>query len=531
MSRIRFKWRKQITRGQLLLKSSIPALMLLPALLLAILIISGDSRLQLNEMLYRNSTEVKHLPASDIYEPMINSFKLSSFWVRSGAITRIGNPDIFTQEMERLIADIPLIEGMSIRDGEGREVEAYKDGENGIKVRTVTEEDSASLSQRRREAGIDSMILRSPGSTEGLGDLNVIRLSRPYILPEREEMGITLSMKLYGDDDNYLRLWLDLSLKHLAMMVNDGKLSDDSVIYILLNDDEYVSYRISDFLSSGNSTAYSEEDEALNSEVIEAISSYRKNREIPDNDIARIHAADTDWWTQFSTMEFEESSLVIGSYTPENSLLVSRLRNPALILGFILLIVAGFYFFFLISDYRTALHRYLTESEEDKVRRMIKLGENLYCEFKSSLRWDYREEKGNRALEQVIMKSVSAFSNSDGGTLLIGVRDDGTVLGLENDYGCLKEGGTDFYELHLRTLLSNMFGVAYPVSHIKIDFPVLEGIEICRVQIRKGDEPLFLIANEKGSGKTEKFFVRSGNSSRQIASLSEMTEYILNRFD
>ena len=383
----------------------------------------------------------------------------------------------------------------------------------------------------REEGGVSYMVLHTPVTTGGAKELDTMHLSRPYVIPERGEMGITLSMKLYGEDGNFLKLWLDFSLKQLAMMVSEGTESDDSVAYILLNDSEYVSYRISDFLTHGKEIHVSEENEALEREVIEAIYEYREEKDNPENGIARIQAAGSDWWTQYSTVEFQDSDLVIGSYTPENSLLVSRLRNPALILGLILLLIAGFYFFFLISDYRTVLHQYLTESEEDKVRKMIALGENLYCEFKSSMRWDYREEKANRALEQVIMKSVSAFSNSDGGTLLIGVRDDGTILGLENDYSCLKESGTDFYELHLRTLLSNMFGVAYPVSHIKIDFPVMSGKEICRVQIRKGDEPLFLISTEKGSGKTEKFFVRSGNSSRQISSLSEVTEYILNRFD
>ena len=36
----------------------------------------------------------------------------------------------------------------------------------------------------------------------------------------------------------------------------------------------------------------------------------------------------------------------------------------------------------------------------------------------------------NKDLEQVIVKSVAAFANGQGGTLLIGVKDDGEVLGL-----------------------------------------------------------------------------------------------------
>ena len=36
-------------------------------------------------------------------------------------------------------------------------------------------------------------------------------------------------------------------------------------------------------------------------------------------------------------------------------------------------------------------------------------------------------------MEEIILKSISAFSNGDGGKLLIGVSDNGEILGLEED--------------------------------------------------------------------------------------------------
>ena len=78
-------------------------------------------------MLYRNSTEVKNRPASDLYEPMIDTFKLSAFWVGAGNISMIRDPELFRYEMERLIAGAPLIEGMTVRDESGCEIEAFKD--------------------------------------------------------------------------------------------------------------------------------------------------------------------------------------------------------------------------------------------------------------------------------------------------------------------------------------------------------------------------------------------------------------------
>jgi hypothetical protein len=62
---------------------------------------------------------------------------------------------------------------------------------------------------------------------------------------------------------------------------------------------------------------------------------------------------------------------------------------------------------------------------------LIAEGESDELEFKSSLRWDYREERINKKLEEVIVKSVAAFANGEGGALLIGISDEGEVLGLE----------------------------------------------------------------------------------------------------
>ncbi len=47
--------------------------------------------------------------------------------------------------------------------------------------------------------------------------------------------------------------------------------------------------------------------------------------------------------------------------------------------------------------------------------------------------WDYKENKNNKQLEFVIAKTISAFMNSDGGLLVLGIDDNKTVLGIEPD--------------------------------------------------------------------------------------------------
>lgn len=54
-----------------------------------------------------------------------------------------------------------------------------------------------------------------------------------------------------------------------------------------------------------------------------------------------------------------------------------------------------------------------------------------------------RAGKRDDAMETVIAKTVAAFMNSGGGTLLIGVDDDGRLIGLGPDYATLKTPDAD----------------------------------------------------------------------------------------
>jgi len=49
-------------------------------------------------------------------------------------------------------------------------------------------------------------------------------------------------------------------------------------------------------------------------------------------------------------------------------------------------------------------------------------------EYKSSLRWDYKEAKATKIPQKAVAKTLAAFFNGQGGTLLIGLKDDGEVL-------------------------------------------------------------------------------------------------------
>lgn len=163
--------------------------------------------------------------------------------------------------------------------------------------------------------------------------------------------------------------------------------------------------------------------------------------------------------------------------------------------------------------------RQIVDYEAKDWQTIINKGETDKIEFKSSLRWDYRQEKVNKALEHVIVKTISAFLNTDGGILFIGVGDDGKILGLKNDYHSLSKNNGDGFVLALTNVINQNLGKSI---HRLLQFSIISinEIEICIVNIKKSEKPVFL-----GKQGNEEFFIRASASSQPL-SMSEAYEYI-----
>lgn len=158
---------------------------------------------------------------------------------------------------------------------------------------------------------------------------------------------------------------------------------------------------------------------------------------------------------------------------------------------------------------------------------LILEGESEELELKSSFRWNYKAEISDKKMENVIMKSISAFGNGQGGKLIIGVDDEGEVLGLDYDFNSLG-GGKDEFELHLRNLINSNFGKVFATNNIKIKFEEIDEKDICVIDIKKSTKPLYVEISENNQ-RSKKFYVRSGNTSQEL-SIEDVSDYISNRF-
>lgn len=139
---------------------------------------------------------------------------------------------------------------------------------------------------------------------------------------------------------------------------------------------------------------------------------------------------------------------------------------------------------------------------------IIKEKENRNVEFKSSLRYCYKQKIPKDYIEISVTKTIAAFANTEGGLLLIGVDDNGEILGLDNDISTFSKPSKDSFLKHFDNLIKNHF--TEPIEAIiKFGFEHLESKTIFRVEVEKGKKPRFL--NTKSKGK--EFYIRGGSES------------------
>jgi len=155
---------------------------------------------------------------------------------------------------------------------------------------------------------------------------------------------------------------------------------------------------------------------------------------------------------------------------------------------------------------------------------LIKKGEHDKLEFKSTLRTNLHTNEIDRKIEHSALKTISAFLNSEGGILLIGINNDGTVLGIEKD----NFPNHDKFNLHFTNLVKEHIGNEYlPYLNfeiISINLTEIENKNILKVDCMKSNKPVFL-----KFFKDEEFYVRVGASTVGING-SNLVNYINNNF-
>lgn len=224
------------------------------------------------------------------------------------------------------------------------------------------------------------------------------------------------------------------------------------------------------------------------------------------------------WWAGCKPLSAFGKSMYIGVAIPQKAINNELTSDNMLYVFGVVLLVVVIGALLVLRRFRSRIEGMgmrQAYSRPDQILALIAEGESDRLEFKQTLRFNVKAGKNGREIEMASMKTVVAFLNSNGGTLLVGVKDDGEVLGLcddnfENDDRAL---------LHFNNLMGKHVGVHFqPFVNARIVH--VDGKGVLRINCVRADSPAFLI-----NGQDEDFYARSGPASRKLT-VRQFYEYM-----
>jgi hypothetical protein len=239
----------------------------------------------------------------------------------------------------------------------------------------------------------------------------------------------------------------------------------------------------------------------------------------------RFDQGRTSWWAVFIPADEGDEPTRVGVVVPEDELLDDLRRNERRmiwILGALVAIGTALVAALAVVNGRRLraadTRRSWVTASEQELLELIGRGESDAVEFKSTLRWNLKHDRPGKEVEKAALKTLAAFLNTKGGTLLIGVADDGEVLGISHD----QFPNEDRFLLHFNNLLKEHIGLEN-MAFLEFDLRSLGEHQILVVDCAPATEAVFY-----RSGKEEKFYVRVGPGTRELAP-SQVVEYLKTR--
>ncbi len=144
--------------------------------------------------------------------------------------------------------------------------------------------------------------------------------------------------------------------------------------------------------------------------------------------------------------------------------------------------------------------------QSNPILTLIAKGESSKLEFKETLEANNKSGESLPGLVLSVLKTIAAFLNTDGGTLLIGVSDSGDIKGLELDFKLCKKPNVDSFELKLHDLIKSRLQAS--PGKIKISFEPLPEGDVCRIDVEPNSGVIFVDGKE--------VYIRVGNRTEKL---------------
>ncbi|MBN1891052.1 MAG: putative DNA binding domain-containing protein [Thermoflexales bacterium] len=162
---------------------------------------------------------------------------------------------------------------------------------------------------------------------------------------------------------------------------------------------------------------------------------------------------------------------------------------------------------------------------ESALERLIAQGENERVEFKSTMRYNRKAGQTDKEMEREVARTLCAFLNAEGGTLIIGVDDDGIVLGLEDDLSTLgRRRNKDGFERAFVNITKDMFDPSLSPNDYKAYFEECRDELVYIVEVRKSEKPIYCHFDN-----VREFYIRQQTTTRKLDP-KDTVDYALKHF-
>lgn len=160
---------------------------------------------------------------------------------------------------------------------------------------------------------------------------------------------------------------------------------------------------------------------------------------------------------------------------------------------------------------------------EDRFRHLVQRGESKSTEFKTTFQMCLRTGEIKPEVETSALKSIVGFMNADGGALLLGVTDDQSIVGLEEElrkFHGKKGNPLDSFILRLKDKIKRRIGKA-SLSLVTITPLKINGKDVFQVDCSMASEGVYL--------DDEHFYLRVPAATEQMKG-PQLEKYLRRRF-
>lgn len=161
--------------------------------------------------------------------------------------------------------------------------------------------------------------------------------------------------------------------------------------------------------------------------------------------------------------------------------------------------------------------------ERHPTDELMRSPESVRLEFKSCARWNLHAGQVDGAIELAWLKAVAGLMNAEGGTLLIGVADDGSVVGLRRDLDTFtdtRHDPVDTFQNWVVSRLGSSLGMD-KAALVRVGIESVKDGLLCRIDVQQGGLPAYLSHKDEDGA----LYVRFGNTTRRL-NTEEAVSYV-----